>query len=109
MRYIDPYQLGMAVQESMYKNPHEDPKVARNHRFEHEHFLRLIALAPDADVEPVVHGYWIFKPLETDGDLWLYHCSACANLSARPRAYCAECGAKMEVKVEHDIIKEGKE
>jgi uncharacterized OB-fold protein len=51
-------------------------------------------------VEPVVYGHWIYKPLEGEGDLWLYHCSACSNLSARPRAYCAECGAKMEVKVE---------
>lgn len=53
------------------------------------------------DAKPVIHAHWIHKPLETDGDLWLYHCSACANLSARPRAYCAECGAKMEVKVEY--------
>jgi uncharacterized OB-fold protein len=51
--------------------------------------------------EPVVRAHWIYKPLETDVDIWLYHCSACANLSARPRAYCAECGAKMEEKVEH--------
>ena len=60
-----------------------------------------IDVLPRADVEPVDHAHWIYKPLETDGDLWLYHCSACANLSARPRAYCAECGAKMEEKVEH--------
>ena len=100
MRYIDPYQLADKVAESMRDNPHEG-KIALNHRLEHEHFLRMIALAPDADVEPIVHAHWIYKPLETDGDWWLYHCSACANLSARPRAYCAECGAKMEVKVEH--------
>jgi hypothetical protein len=60
-----------------------------------------IDVLPRADVEPVIRAHWIFKPLEADGDLWLYHCSACANLSARPRAYCAECGAKMEVKVEY--------
>ena len=100
MRYIDPYQLGMAVQESMYKNPHEDPKVARNHRFEHEHFLRLIALAPDADVEPVVHGYWFWK----DGKCF---CSACSE-QGEPKfvepdgcieeyPYCPNCGAKMDV------------
>ena len=56
--------------------------------------------APVIDVEPVIYGHWIYKPLEGD-DVWLYHCSACDNLSARPRAYCAECGAKMEVKVEY--------
>ena len=53
------------------------------------------------DAKEVIHAHWIHKPLETDGDLWLYHCSACGNLSARPRAYCAECGAKMEEKVEY--------
>lgn len=47
---------------------------------------------------PMAH--WVYKPLESDMDLWLYHCSICSNLSARPRAFCAECGAKMEEKVE---------
>lgn len=48
-----------------------------------------------------LRAHWIYKPMDTDVDVWLYHCSACANLSARPRAYCAECGAKMEERVEH--------
>ena len=60
-----------------------------------------IDLLPRADVEPVVRAHWIYKPMDTDVDIWLYHCSACTNLSTRPRAYCAECGAKMEVKVEY--------
>ena len=111
MRYIDPYQLGMAVQESMYKNPHEDPKVARNHRFEHEHFLRLIALAPDADVEPVVHGRWRLETDEEEPNLMfkLVVCSACGKTANGMYNYCPNCGAKMEAKVEHDITKEGKE
>ena len=46
MRYIDPYQLADKVAESMRDNPHEG-KIALNHRLEHEHFLRMIALAPD--------------------------------------------------------------
>jgi hypothetical protein len=46
-------------------------------------------------VYEVVRAHWTYKPLETDSDLWLYHCSACANLSAQPRTYCAKCGAKM--------------
>ena len=109
MRYIDPYQLGMAVQESMYKNPHGDPKVARNHRFEHEHFLRLIALAPDADVEPVVRAHWCWEGR-------FKACSKCGSyveftetLGASHWKYCPYCGAKMEVKVEHGIIKEEEE
>ena len=60
-----------------------------------------IDILPRVDVEPVVRAHWIYKPFEDDSDIWLYHCSACANLSARPRAYCAECGAKMEEKVEY--------
>ena len=100
MRYIDPYQLGMAVQESMYKNPHEDPEVARNHRLEHEHFLRLIALAPDADVEPVVHARWI---VEFDDRGWKKHsCSGCGYFRRTDIHvslnwyYCPNCGAKMD-------------
>lgn len=69
--------------------------------FSHGTAAKIINQLSREDVEPVVYGHWIYKPLETDGDLWLYHCSACANLSARPRAYCAECGAKMEEKVEY--------
>jgi hypothetical protein len=96
MRYIDPYQLTDKVDESMRDNPHEG-NIALNHRLEHEHFLRMIALAPSADVEPVVHARWIYKLVFGDR----YHCSNCNNTSARPRAYCAECGAKMEAKVEY--------
>ena len=51
-------------------------------------------------VAKILCAHWIYKLFEGEGDLWLYHCSACANLSARPRAYCAECGAKMEMSVE---------
>lgn len=69
--------------------------------FPHSAAVSIINQLAREDVEPVVYGHWIYKPFEGEGDLWLYHCSACANLSARPRAYCAECGAKMEAKVEY--------
>ena len=69
--------------------------------FPHSTAVHIVNKLVQTDVEPVVYAHWIYKPLETDLDLWLYHCSACANLSARPRAYCAECGAKMEERVEH--------
>jgi hypothetical protein len=59
--------------------------------------------APAIDAYPVTRAHWIYKPFEGEGDLWLYHCSACANLSARPRAYCAECGAKMEMEMEMEM------
>jgi hypothetical protein len=104
MRYIDPYQLADKVAESMRDNPHEG-KIALNHRLEHEHFLRMIALAPDADVEPVVHGWWIKKAAYNDGVLNTVACSVCNTF--QPIGcwdyynYCPHCGAKMEVKVEH--------
>lgn len=69
--------------------------------FPHSAAVKIINQLSREDVEPVVYGHWIHKPLETDLDLYLYHCSACANMSARPRAYCAECGAKMDERVEH--------
>jgi hypothetical protein len=109
MRYIDPYQLTDKVFESMCNNPHEG-KIALNHQLEHEHFLRMIALAPSADVEPVVHGGWLY-----DGGSGKYFCSACDEnaLSFRKDTlydedlyevcltdYCPNCGAKMDEKVE---------
>ena len=69
--------------------------------FPHSTAVHIVNKLVQTDVEPVIRAHWIHKPLETDGDLWLYHCSICANLTARPRAYCAECGAKMEEKVEY--------
>lgn len=96
MRYIDPYQLADKVAESMRNNPHEG-KIALNHRLEHEHFLRMIALAPDADVEPVVHGEW--KKTAYTG---VSRCSCCDKPSSTPDCldeffnYCPNCGAKMD-------------
>ena len=103
MRYIDPYQLAGKVAESMRDNPHEG-KRALNHRLEHEHFLRMIALAPDADVEPVIHAKWIAYNPRRDVEGWIeydYLCSACDEIFLEGTNYCPNCGAKMEVKVEH--------
>lgn len=98
MRYIDPYQLADKVAESMRDNPHEG-KIALNHRLEHEHFLRMIALAPDADVEPVIHGRWedgvcgacgfdIRDMIDGESEFrsWVWECIP----------YCPNCGAKMD-------------
>lgn len=93
MRYIDPYQLADKVAESMRDNPHEG-KIALNHRLEHEHFLRMIALAPDADVEPVVHARWEIECKNRR------RCSACGlgrNVDVETTwSYCPGCGAKMD-------------
>ena len=97
MRYIDPYQLADKVDESMRNNPHEG-KIALNHRLEHEHFLRMIALMPSADVEPVVHARWIELGSDDTDDLrWM--CSNCNEVlfeSPVRNNYCPNCGAKMD-------------
>ena len=45
MRPIDADELVAMVCDSLNNNPHTDPKVRANHRFEHEHFLYLIEKA----------------------------------------------------------------
>lgn len=52
---------------------------------------------------PIVEvAQWIERLHEdARGDYHLWHCSRCDNPSARKRNFCAECGAKMEVKVAH--------
>ena len=50
----------------------------------------------NAERSKVKHGHWIYKPLEEDSTLWLYHCSNCDSLSARERNYCYECGTVMD-------------
>lgn len=53
-RLIDAYALMNQVRESKHKNPHEIPEIARNHMFEHDHFTKLICLAPTVDAVEVV-------------------------------------------------------
>jgi hypothetical protein len=69
--------------------------------FPHSAAVHIVNKLVQTDVKPVKRSHWTYKPLEDDGSVWLYHCDACANLSARPRAYCAECGATMEERVEY--------
>lgn len=53
-RYIDAYSLKDKVLESKKNNPHRIDVVARSHNCEHEHFLKMIADEPTADVVEVV-------------------------------------------------------
>ena len=46
----------------------------------------------------VKHGHWIYKPMEGEDNLWLYHCSECDKPNARERNYCNYCGAVMDGK-----------
>ena len=47
----------------------------------------------------VKHGHWIYKPMEGEDNLWLYHCSECNTPNARERNYCNYCGAVMDGKL----------
>ena len=76
-RPINAYELAEQVRNSMDYNPHKDLKIARNHRLEHEHFLRLIAAEPTLD--PVKHAQWI--------DIY-------GGKYANPRYACSSCGGK---------------
>lgn len=50
-----------------------------------------------ADAKPVVHGKWLAREYEDGGSPYvLFHCSECDYPNARQRAYCPECGAKMD-------------
>ena len=48
MRLTDAYALQDEIHKSKMKNPHKDAKVAKNHVFEHEHFMRMVTLQPTA-------------------------------------------------------------
>ena len=81
--------------------------VARqNHMYEHDHFLKLIALAPTVDTVQVVHGHWMGEgDGYADGDIVydVWYCSECNfcidcgidDPEQLPK-YCENCGAKMD-------------
>ena len=110
MRYIDPYKLAREVRKSQEDNPHKERLVAHNHHLEHDHFIELIMRAPSEDVLPVVHARWIknTEMRRVDGHIYDYCCSACGGFAQKGcynnydklTPYCAECGAKMEERIE---------
>lgn len=54
---------------------------------------------PTADVQPVVHGHWVKKPLEeTIGNgvpIYAMFCSVCDWMGNEIDNYCSNCGADM--------------
>lgn len=61
------------------------------------HFFDNCALP---DVQPVVHGKWIFDCERRQGDGWIYkqrHCSACGFQTVECLNYCQKCGAMMDL------------
>ena len=48
------------------------------------------------EMDKIKHGHWVYKPMEGEDNLWLYHCSECDTPNARERNYCNYCGAIMD-------------
>ena len=70
-------------------------------RMEMEAFCEFLKSRPAIDAEPVRHGRWIHDINN------LYGCSECLArevMSSRrsPKNYCPNCGAKMDLEVQHD-------
>lgn len=62
--------------------------------------LKLIKIAPAADVQEVRHGKWLYEASDIG---WTdYKCSACGNIISAVAqdedvySYCPYCGAKMD-------------
>ena len=97
-RYIDACSLRDKVSESLKDNPHRVDIVARNHNYEHAHFLMLIDDEPTADVQEVKHGEWVSNAVTDE-----YVCSECDGIAPvdcekedfYESNYCPNCGAKM--------------
>jgi hypothetical protein len=73
--------------------------------FPYWQFSKCIKDAPEADVEPVVHGKWIQSqrlhgnPGWEIGRCWaeiVYQCSICGRVSTQKEPYC-NCGARMDL------------
>lgn len=68
-----------------------------NHSITPNEIMRM----PFIDAEPVKHGKWSKQCLQQDvfGDYRVgFICSACKNFVPIKGKYCAECGAKMDLK-----------
>lgn len=50
---------------------------------------------PLPDVVEVKHGKWIEALTSDTKERW-YRCSKCGHYELTPRAYCSDCGAKMD-------------
>lgn len=54
MRLIDANVLQERIHQSKLSNPHSDPKIARNHDCEHDHFMTMVASQPTIEDHPIV-------------------------------------------------------
>lgn len=94
MRLIDAYTLQNEIQKSKMENPHKDAKVAKNHEFEHDHFMRMVTLQPTAQEEK--------EPTEAKrGSVGGFACFVCGNCGVaitEGDSYCRHCGRMVDWK-----------
>lgn len=70
----------------------------------------FIKQLPSADVQPVIHAYWIELPKALNPNENPCKCSNCGHIlsfmNGYPKSkYCDECGAKMDIIYEDDKIR----
>ncbi len=92
-KYINAQNLIDDTLKSMENNPHEDPKLRRNHQLEHNHFLNLIYR------QTSLKSFWVWyedwTPSTTDAP------AECLDAGW----YCNNCGwsPNQELGIEFDI------
>ena len=72
--------------------------------------IDVIQTAPSADVQPVIHAYWIELPKALNPNENPCKCSNCGHIlsfmNGYPKSkYCDDCGAKMDIIYEDDKIR----
>ena len=72
--------------------------------------MDFIDAIPAADVQPVVHAYWIELPKALNPNENPCKCSNCGHIlsfmNGYPKSkYCDECGAKMDIIYEDDKVR----
>lgn len=58
MRLIDADVLQEQIAQSKLFNPHSDTNMARNHDYEHDHFMKMVASQPTIEDYPIV---WVLS------------------------------------------------
>lgn len=85
MRLIDAYALQDKIRKSKMQNPHKDAKVAKNHEFEHDHFMQMVVLQPTVQEEIVrcKDCKYSEKINQVYGDDVMYLCNSSVFSSAK--------------------------
>ena len=98
LAYLNKAVLLHAVGKRIEGNSHKDPKSRRQHRLEHEAFIRLIHELPEVQFDS---SYWKYRGPVDHGNVCFdsFSCVECGAVHIRvgeglPK-YCPECGLPM--------------